>query len=186
MDLLETAITPDGRKYFLEIVQTWHSTVFNPVATLFIALSIVPQTSEVLRHGSRGSLSIPTLCYQTLVFAALTCSWRERFPIPDKDLPEDPHTRITVWYNDGGWAMVDSALFAVVQGLLLLLALLAICMRPRRKEKAKAKPKPKPKPKPKTKTKQRFLWGRRVNAKSKAKSPERSPLLPRFTKTDGK
>lgn len=84
--------------------------------------------------------------------------------------------------------MVDSALFAIVQGFLLLLALLTICMRPRRKEKAKAKPKPKPKPKPKTKpkTKPRFVWGRRVDTKAKAKSPERSPLLPRFTKADGK
>jgi hypothetical protein len=171
---------PEFHNRLVQMYLDWHSMIFNPAASMSIALSLLPQVSKILWYRSRGSLSISGLCSQVMVFSTLACSWRKRLYIPDEDLPEDPHLRITAWFNGGGWAVVDSALFSIVQGLLLLLAVFTICMSPRRIEQAKSKPKPKPKAKSKPQVK--------VKAKSKAKAragpSERSPLLPHFVTPD--
>jgi hypothetical protein len=168
--------TPEDWKRIVELFLDWHTTIFNPAATMAIVLSLLPQVYETFWYRSRGSLSLSSLFSQSIVFMALAFSWKKRMFVPDDDLPEDPHSRITAWFNGGGWAVVDSALFSVVQGIVLLLAVFAICIGPHRREKAKpkAKPKPKPKPKPQPKVKAK------AKGKSKAVSPERSPLLPQF------
>jgi hypothetical protein len=128
----------------------------------------------------------------------LACSWTKRIYVPDDQIPETPESGLELWFNGGGWAVLGSGIFAAVQALLLALSVFAVCCletRPFRKSKAnakaraKAKPKPKPKPKVAAKSKSKSkvrtfrLWPK---SKAKAKTTERSPLLPQFASSHGK
>lgn len=104
-----------------------HSSLVNPVIPFVGAAALYFQAREILAQppgSGPGALSLTGLAVQAAVFALLAFTWVGRvvFPWEKIDAPLDWRA-IQVWHQYAGFVAVDSLIFAVVQAVLLWLAL---------------------------------------------------------------
>jgi len=97
----------------------------NPICTCLAIMSVLPQARETLRLGTPQALSLRTLLLQTMIFPMVAFSWAKRLQVHEIwDMPTE-RNRIRSWYELVGWAATDNAVFALVQCILLLIAMRA-------------------------------------------------------------
>jgi hypothetical protein len=94
-----------------------HTIYINLIVTALVIAALPAQARQIEQHGHL-SLSLMGLASQAVIFAVLALSWV--FPVRfEYDL--------SVWFSSWGsfvsWATVGNGAFAVVQGILLWIAL---------------------------------------------------------------
>jgi hypothetical protein len=87
-----------------------------PVMTMLAAAALWAQAPAIVRPDGARALSLEGLAAQAVVFALLALSWLWRLRWPGSGV------MIVSWYQCVGFVSVDHAVFAVVQGVLLWIA----------------------------------------------------------------
>jgi hypothetical protein len=106
------------RKWAVALFGGGHSMFINPIVTILSITTLFAQVREILSQPSLRALSLVGLATQAVIFAIVAISWMMRVKYPWNVLDF-----LTAWYQLVGWAAVDNAVFAIVQAVLLLLAL---------------------------------------------------------------
>lgn len=105
-----------------------HLIHITPIMNLLALVALILQARTVRSNPTTGSLSVPGLAVQAIMFLLVGISWFFRLRLPRGSLHTEPgkpsystRTKIEVWYQTVGWATVGNLLFAVVQGVLFLI-----------------------------------------------------------------
>lgn len=109
----------EGREWFSALVFGAHALFVNPVVTALAVAALLPQARETLSRPDRGALSLTSLAVQAVVFALVAISWLFRLTIPASYWHHKPFG----WYQLVGWAPVDNIIFAIVQAIVLWIAI---------------------------------------------------------------
>ena len=119
--LIADAITPhdqhpydQDRKWFIAFFEFAHIFVLTPIITILAAAALLVQARSI--GPDTRALSLEGLVAQAIVFSLLALSWlwRLRWPGPDVVMAE--------WYQCVGFVAVDHIVFALVQAVLLWIA----------------------------------------------------------------
>jgi len=100
-----------------------HTIFINPIVTFISFASLFAQARETLLQPSQGALSIAGLAIQAVVFAVVALYWPLRMTIPREFWDMSPVRSFITRYQLVGWAAVDNAVFAIVQAVLLWIAM---------------------------------------------------------------
>lgn len=95
----------------------------NPIVTIIGFASLFVQARVTRSRPSPGALSIVGLAIQAVVFAVVALYWPLRMTIPREFWNMSPLRSCITWYQLVGWAAVDNAVFAIVQAVLLWIAM---------------------------------------------------------------
>lgn len=113
----------DGR-WFRAIVGGVHTIFINPIVTIIAIAALSPQIRELRAHPSNeNALSLVGLAVQTVVFTAVALGWLFRLTLPELTWSRFSLRVFIIWYQLVGWAAIDTAIFAVGQGVLLAIGL---------------------------------------------------------------
>jgi len=121
--VLTDAINPaerEDRRWFGAIFQYVHAFWINYIVTGFAIGALYFQAREIMGRPSPEALSVIGLIAQSIVFSVVTISWTLRVECPYENLWS---VRPLAWYELVGWVVVDNAIFAIVQAVLLWVAL---------------------------------------------------------------
>ncbi|PVH79612.1 hypothetical protein DL98DRAFT_516030 [Cadophora sp. DSE1049] len=100
-----------------------HSMFINPIVTILCIAALFVQARETNSRPDPGALSVLGLGIQAVVFVLVALAWLGRLTFPwDKLEGYSIISYLTMWYQLVGWVAVDTAIFAVVQGVLFWLA----------------------------------------------------------------
>lgn len=127
--LLIDALNVNGRE---DEYRSWAGAVFSfvhsqfaiPIVTILCIAAFFAQAKTIRSRDNPGALSKTGLAVQAVVFAFIAIAWIGRLGFPwDKVDEFGPSLGLlTYWYQWVGWVTVDSAIFAVAQGVLFWLA----------------------------------------------------------------
>lgn len=95
----------------------------NPAATCAVFYYVWPISKPRLKPHSTSTLGLLGLASQAVAHIILAFSWLSIMYAPYSSLISKPWAQIFFWYNTFLWAPVDNAIFAVIQGRLLWIAL---------------------------------------------------------------
>jgi hypothetical protein len=112
----------DGR-WFSAIFVGVHIIFINPIITMLGFASLFAQARETISRPSHRALSIVGLAIQVVVFAVVALCWPLRMTIPREYWDMPLLRRWMTWYQLVGWATIDNAVFAIVQAVLLWIAM---------------------------------------------------------------
>lgn len=110
------------RDMVLNIVRNINARVTNTFFTLMTVVAFFYQARVVPSAGQPNALSSWTLGLQFFTFLLLAISWPFRLILPSNmwELGSKPAILLE-WYPWVGWACVNNAIFAIGQGIILLL-----------------------------------------------------------------
>ncbi|KAF6816608.1 pq loop repeat protein [Colletotrichum plurivorum] len=96
-----------------------HSLILLPTSTALLIFGAATQTREITRRRRFGpdGLSLPGLVAQAVVFALVAISWVFRVQYPPYAPSWDG------WYRLVGWPVVGNGTFALIQGVLVWVAI---------------------------------------------------------------
>ncbi|KAF6843039.1 pq loop repeat protein [Colletotrichum musicola] len=112
------AIYPGARRA-RDLILLAHSLIFLPTSTVLFFAGAATQAREITRRrrSGPGGFSLPGLAAQAVAFAIVAISWVFRVQYP-------PYAPLwDGWYRLVGWPVVGNGAFALVQGLLLWVAI---------------------------------------------------------------
>jgi hypothetical protein len=126
-DLIQWKVNPHwekGRLWLVALFYGYHSIFLFPIISVLGVVAVYRQARLILRAPDfPGALSLLGLELQVVVFSALALSWVWRIPFPWEEVEYPRFQVLQAWYSMVGWVAVDNGIFAVGQGVLLLVAM---------------------------------------------------------------
>ncbi|KAL4884956.1 hypothetical protein BJY04DRAFT_214839 [Aspergillus karnatakaensis] len=126
-DLFQYATYPDWDRNRIWVAAFWyyyHSIFLFPVISILGLVAIYLQSKTVQRSANfPASLSFRGLQLQAVIFLFVALSWVWRITFPWEKVEYVSFNVLRVWFEMIGWIATDNAIFAVGQGVILLLAL---------------------------------------------------------------
>lgn len=111
----------EDRKWFDALFTGFHILFFNPPITILGIASLYPQAREILRRprgSGPGALSLAGLAAQAMLFLLLGLTWSVRLVWPYPAFGR----AFRSWFQMVGYVPFDYIIFAVVQAILLYIA----------------------------------------------------------------
>lgn len=112
-----------NREWAVVLFSGLHALFISPVVTILSITTLYAQARETLLRPSLQALSLVGLATQAVIFTIVAISWTMRVRFPWNVFEYFSLLYFTTWYQLVGWAAVDNAVFAIVQTVLLWLAI---------------------------------------------------------------
>jgi hypothetical protein len=111
----------EDRKWFDGLFTGFHIIILNPLITILGVASLYPQARTILgrpRDSGHGALSLVGLAVQAVLFLLLGLTWPGRLAWPGPMFGR----AFSSWFQMVGYVAFDYIIFAVVQAVLLSIA----------------------------------------------------------------